>query len=298
MRKSYNALVIFDDLSQHAVAYRQITLLLRRPPGREAYPGDIFYVQARLLERGAQLSKQYGAGSVTIIPLIETRGGDIAAYIPTNVISITDGQVFLSGSIINKGLRPGINLGLSVSRVGSKAQFNCIKYVSKRIKRDYMLFKTYESLSKISSDMDPMLLTYVRRGNTIIKFLSQKLFQTVRVVHQTIAFECLSSGYLDDIDHKYIQLFFDIYFKGFFVEAYLTDSEKLFKYLTLKNLIFTEAVFISASVEPLLGEITSMSKLFTYFFKTQVLSRITGDYNNAYYNLLTSLVKQRVFFKL
>jgi proton translocating ATP synthase F1 alpha subunit len=297
MRKSYNTLVIFDDLSQHAVAYRQITLLLRRPPGREAYPGDIFYVQARLLERGAQLSKQCGAGSVTIIPLIETRGGDIAAYIPTNVISITDGQVFLTSSIINKGLRPGINLGLSVSRVGSKAQFNCIKYVSKKIKRDYMLFKTYESLSKISSDIDPMLITYVRRGNTILKYLSQKLFQTVRIAHQTIAFQCLSAGYLDDMDHRYLQLFFDLYFKGFFVEAYLEDTEKLFKYLILRELAFIESVFITASIEPLLSEVTKLSKLFISFFTTQILTKIAGDYNNIYYNLISSLAKQRLFFK-
>jgi len=263
MRKAYTTLVIFDDLSQQAVAYRQITLLLRQPPGREAYPGDIFYVQSRVLERGAQLSKKCGTGSITIIPLIETKGGDIASFIPTNVISITDGQVFLSSNIINKGLRPGVNIGLSVSRVGSKAQYNCIKYVSKKIKRDYVLYKTYESLSKISSDMDPVLLGFVNRGNTILTFFSQKLFQTVRIVHQTISFFCLSEGYLDEVNLKYVHLFFELYFKAYFVEGYLEDSEELMKYLITRDLVFVESIFIAISIEPSIKDIITLSKAFT-----------------------------------
>lgn len=297
MKKAYNTLVIFDDLSQQAVAYRQITLLLRRPPGREAYPGDIFYVQSRLLERGAQLSKKCGTGSLTVIPLIETKGGDIAAYIPTNVISITDGQVFLSSSIINKGLRPGVNIGLSVSRVGSKAQYNCIKYVSKKIKRDYILYKTYESLSKISSDMDPMLLGYVNRGNTILNFFSQKLFQTVRIVHQSLAFFCLSEGYLDEVNLKYVHLFFELYFKSYFVEGYLDEIEELMKYLITRNIVFIESIFIAISIEPSLKEIIILSKAFTSYFKIKLLPRLNDDIDDLYYNLLRASVKNKVAIK-
>ena len=293
--RAYNALVIFDDLSQHAVAYRQISLLLRIPPGREAYPGDIFYVQARLLERGAQLSKACGAGSLTILPIIETKGGDISAYIPTNVISITDGQVFLSSNIINKGLRPGVNIGLSVSRVGSKAQYNCVKYVSKKIKRDYILYKTYEGLSKISSDMDPMLMAFVNRGVVIMKYLSQKLFKTVKLFHQVIAFYCLSEGFFDNLDAQHIPLFFELYFKGYFVEGYLENNEELFKFLINRNFVFAESVLIASSLEPSLNEISLLSKLFSAFFKDQLLVKITTD--KLYYNILLSAVKNNLVVK-
>lgn len=293
--RSYHALVIFDDLSQHAVAYRQISLLLRIPPGREAYPGDIFYVQARLLERGAQLSKACGAGSLTILPIIETKGGDISAYIPTNVISITDGQVFLSSSIINKGLRPGVNIGLSVSRVGSKAQYNSVKFVSKKVKRDYILYKTYEGLSKISSDMDPLLMAFVNRGTVIMKFLSQKLFQTVRLLHQVIAFYCISEGFFDNIDTTYIPLFFELYFKGYFMEGYLENNEELSKYLIVRNFVFAEAVFISSSLEPSLLDISQLSKLFSSFFKDQLLIKITTD--KLYYNILLAAVRNNLVVK-
>jgi proton translocating ATP synthase F1 alpha subunit len=276
-------------LSQHAIAYRQITLLLRIPPGREAYPGDIFYIQARLLERGAQLSKACGAGSLTILPIIETKGGDISAYIPTNVISITDGQVFLSGSIINKGLRPGVNIGLSVSRVGSKAQYNCVKYVSKKIKRDYMLYKTYEGLSKISSDMDPMLLSFVNRGIVIMKYLSQKLFVTVRLMHQVISFYCLSEGFFDALDTMYMPIFFELYFKGYFSEDYLESNEELFKFLIKRNFVFAESVFISSSIEPSLNEVSLLSRLFSNFFKEELLVKIEED--QLYYSILLNTIK-------
>lgn len=293
--RAYNALVIFDDLSQHAVAYRQMTLLLRIPPGREAYPGDIFYVQARLLERGAQLSKACGAGSLTILPIIETKGGDISAYIPTNVISITDGQVFLSSTIINKGLRPGVNIGLSVSRVGSKAQYNSVKYVSKKIKRDYVLYKAYEGLSKISSDMDPTLMAYVTRGTVIMKYLSQKLFKTVKLLHQVISFHCITEGLLDTINLEYVQLFFELYFKGYFVDSYLDNNEELFKYLINRNAVFAESVFIASSIEPSLKEVSNLSNLFASFFKFSLLPKISTD--KLYYNILIAAVKNNLIIK-
>lgn len=293
--RAYNALVIFDDLSQHAVAYRQITLLLRIPPGREAYPGDIFFVQAKLLERGAQLSKQFGAGSLTVLPLIETKGGDISAYIPTNVISITDGQIFLSSSIINSGLRPGVNIGLSVSRVGSKAQYNCVKYVSKKIKRDYALYKAYEGLSKISSDMDPLLAGFVIRGQRIVSYLSQKLYKTIKLAHQVLSFYCLSEGLLDNVNTSYTTLFFDLYFKGYFVQEYLVDNEELFKYLIERNAVMVESLLISSSIEPSLNEIASLSKLFSEFFKKEVLPKITED--QLYYEILLSAIRNNIVIK-
>ena len=293
--RAYNALVIFDDLSQHAVAYRQITLLLRIPPGREAYPGDIFYVQAKLLERGAQLSKQFGSGSLTILPLIETKGGDISAYIPTNVISITDGQIFLSSNIINAGLRPGVNIGLSVSRVGSKAQYNCVKYVSKKIKRDYILYKTYEGLSKISSDMDPTLLSYVNRGLIILKYLSQKLYKTVKLFKQVITFYCLSEGLFDGIDVSYLGIYFELYFKGYFLSDYLENNEELFKYLMNRNAEFVESLLIASSIEPSLKEIGFLSRLFSNFFKSEIYVRMNT--NEVYYNLVLIALKSNIVLR-
>jgi len=182
----YRAVAIYDDLSQHAVAYRQMSLLLRRPPGREAYPGDVFYVHSRLLERAAQMHRNLGGGSLTALPIIETRGGDISAYIPTNVISITDGQIFLSTDLANKGVRPAINIGLSVSRVGSSAQTPLMRELSRKLKGNYAFYNTYKGVDKLGGDLDPIILSYIRRGVRIDEFFKQGLYQPLTYIRQVI----------------------------------------------------------------------------------------------------------------
>lgn len=222
--RGYHAAIVYDDLSEHAVAYRQISLLLRRPPGREAYPGDIFFIHSRLLERSSQISKKISGGSLTALPIIETKGGDISGYIPTNVISITDGQVFLSTRLFNEGVRPAIDLGLSVSRVGSKAQYNAMKHVCKKIKNDYALYRAYASLAKVSSDLDPILLTYIARGIKLNSFFVQGLYQTVRLSRQVIALHSFGKGYLDNISSEWIPTFFKLLFSGLFFKSYTKSS--------------------------------------------------------------------------
>lgn len=223
--RGYHAAIVYDDLSEHAVAYRQISLLLRRPPGREAYPGDVFFIHSRLLERSSQMSKKLTGGSLTSLPIIETKGGDISGYIPTNVISITDGQIFLSSRLFNEGFRPAVDLGLSVSRVGSKAQYDCMKDVCKKIKSDYSMYKAYASLAKVSSDLDSMLLRYIARGIRMNSFFVQGLYETVRLGHQVMALYSFGKGYLDNVDPDYIRPFFKLFFSGFFFRAYVAKIE-------------------------------------------------------------------------
>lgn len=173
MQKGRDVLVVFDDLSKHAVAYRQMSLLLRRPPGREAYPGDIFYLHSRLLERSAKLSKELGGGSLTALPIIETQEGDVSAYIPTNVISITDGQIFLEGDLFNKGIRPALNVGISVSRVGSSAQTKAMKKVSGKIRLELAQFRELEAFMQFSSDLDADTKARIDSGRKYVEMLKQ-----------------------------------------------------------------------------------------------------------------------------
>jgi F-type H+/Na+-transporting ATPase subunit alpha len=223
--RGYHAAVVYDDLSEHAVAYRQISLLLRRPPGREAYPGDIFFIHSKLLERSAQVSKKLAGGSLTALPIIETKGGDISGYIPTNVISITDGQIFLSTRLFNEGFRPAVDLGLSVSRVGSKAQYDCMKHVCKKVKADYSMYKAYASLAKVSSDLDAVLLRYIARGTRLNNFFIQDLYETVRLGRQVIALHAFGKGYLDNIDPEWISFFFKLLFSGLFFKSYSSSTQ-------------------------------------------------------------------------
>jgi len=216
----YHCAIVYDDLSEHSVAYRQMSLLLRRPPGREAFPGDIFFIHSKLLERSAQMAKRLSGGSLTALPIVETKGGDISGYIPTNVISITDGQVFLSSRLFNEGFRPAVDLGLSVSRVGSKAQYSCMVYVCNKVKSDYSMYKSYASLAKVSSDIDPILLRYIERGIKLNKFLVQGLYERVRLGRQVIALYCFGKGYLDNIDLEWVPFFFKIFFSGLFFKSY------------------------------------------------------------------------------
>ncbi|MDH7600763.1 MAG: F0F1 ATP synthase subunit alpha [Armatimonadota bacterium] len=194
-----HALVVYDDLSKHAQAYRQISLLLRRPPGREAYPGDIFYLHARLLERAAKLSDELGGGSLTALPIIETQLGDISAYIPTNVISITDGQIYLEPDLFYSGVRPAINIGTSVSRVGSSAQKKAMKTVTGMLKLDLARYWELAAFAQFSSDLDKATLAQLARGERIVEILKQPQYQPMKLSEQVVIIYAATHGYLDDL---------------------------------------------------------------------------------------------------
>lgn len=196
---SKHALVIFDDLSKHAVAYRQMSLLLRRPPGREAYPGDVFFLHSRLLERAAKLSDELGAGSLTALPIIETQAGDISAYIPTNVISITDGQIFLDTSLFYQGIRPAISVGLSVSRVGGAAQTKAVKSVSGGLKLSLAQFRELAAFAQFSSDLDAETKQAIERGQLLTELLKQKQYQPLSVAEQAATVMAATNGAFDDV---------------------------------------------------------------------------------------------------
>ena len=195
-----HALIIYDDLSKHAVAYRQMSLLLRRPPGREAYPGDVFYLHSRLLERAAKLSDDKGGGSLTALPIIETQAGDISAYIPTNVISITDGQIFLETELFNQGIRPAVNVGLSVSRVGSAAQTKAMKKVAGSIKLELAQYREMAAFAQFGSDLDASTQRLLNRGSKLTELLKQDQYSPMSVAQQVIAVFSGVRGYLDDVE--------------------------------------------------------------------------------------------------
>lgn len=202
-----HALIIYDDLSKHAVAYRQVSLLLRRPPGREAYPGDVFYLHSRLLERAAKLSDENGAGSLTALPIIETQGGDVSAYIPTNVISITDGQIFLETELFYKGIRPAINVGLSVSRVGSAAQVKAMKQVAGTVKLDLAQFRELQAFAQFGSDLDPSTKKLLDRGQRMTELLKQDQFATLQMEEEVAVMYAGVKGYLDSLNLKQVKEF-------------------------------------------------------------------------------------------
>jgi F-type H+-transporting ATPase subunit alpha len=194
-----HGLMIYDDLSKQAVAYRQMSLLLRRPPGREAYPGDVFYLHSRLLERAAKLSDAHGAGSLTALPIIETQAGDVSAYIPTNVISITDGQIFLETELFYRGIRPAINVGLSVSRVGSAAQIKAMKQVAGTIKLELAQYREMAAFSQFASDLDASTQRLLARGARLTELLKQPQFTPLPVEEQVVAIFAGVRGYLDRV---------------------------------------------------------------------------------------------------
>ncbi|MDE6047390.1 MAG: F0F1 ATP synthase subunit alpha [Anaeroplasmataceae bacterium] len=199
MFQGKDVLIVYDDLSKHAVAYREMSLLLHRPPGREAYPGDVFYLHSRLLERAAKLSDKLGGGSITALPIIETQAGDISAYIPTNVISITDGQIFLQSDYFYKGIRPAINPGLSVSRVGGAAQTKAIKKVSGTLRLDLASYRELEAFTQFGSDLDASTKARLDRGKRTQEILKQGLHKTLAMEEEAIILYCLTSGLLDQI---------------------------------------------------------------------------------------------------
>ena len=194
-----HAVIFYDDLSKHAVAYREMSLILRRPPGREAYPGDVFYLHSRLLERAAKLSDEKGAGSITAFPIIETQAGDVSAYIPTNVISITDGQIFLETDLFNSGIRPAINVGLSVSRVGGAAQIKAMKQVSGTLRLDLAAFRELQAFAQFASDLDEASRNQLERGQRMVELLKQPPYQPIPVEKQVVALYAGTRGFLDDI---------------------------------------------------------------------------------------------------
>jgi len=195
-----HTLCVYDDLSKQAAAYRQLSLVLRRPPGREAYPGDVFYLHSRLLERAAKLSDALGGGSLTALPVIETQAGDVSAYIPTNVISITDGQIFLETDLFYSNVRPAINPGISVSRVGGNAQIKAMKQVAGRLRLDYAQYRELEAFAQFASDLDAATQKQLARGQRIVEVLKQGQYQPMAVEHQIMVIYAVTNGYLDDVE--------------------------------------------------------------------------------------------------
>jgi F-type H+-transporting ATPase subunit alpha len=225
MYKGRATLVVYDDLSKQAQAYRQMSLLLRRPPGREAYPGDVFYLHSRLLERAAKLSDQLGAGSMTALPIIETQAGDVSAYIPTNVISITDGQIFLSSDLFNAGLRPAVNAGISVSRVGSAAQTKAMKQVAGKVKLELAQFAELEAFAQFASDLDKATQNQLARGQRLRELLKQPQYSPLPMTDQVSIIYAGINGYLDDLPAEKVTA----YIKG--LREYLYTSKP--KYIEL-----------------------------------------------------------------
>lgn len=209
MEQGKNVLIVYDDLSKHAVAYRTLSLLLKRSPGREAYPGDVFYLHSRLLERACRLNEENGGGSITALPIIETQAGDISAYIPTNVISITDGQIFLMSELFNSGQRPAIDSGLSVSRVGSSAQYKCMKQASKSLKIELASFHELQAFAKFGSDVDDITKNTLKHGNILMEVLKQNQYTPMTFIQQTIEIFTAQNKYLDDLDVKLVRKFLD-----------------------------------------------------------------------------------------
>ncbi|MBU1922513.1 F0F1 ATP synthase subunit alpha [Patescibacteria group bacterium] len=205
MEKGKDVLVVYDDLSKHAWAYREISLLLRRPPGREAYPGDIFYLHSRLLERSAKLNKDFGGGSLTALPIIETQAGDVSAYIPTNVISITDGQIYLEGDLFYRGVRPALNVGLSVSRVGSSAQIKAMKQVAGKLRLDLAQFRELEAFAQFATDLDEATRKQLERGKRVVEVLKQDQYAPMPVENQVAVIYAVTNGLLDQIPAEEIK---------------------------------------------------------------------------------------------
>ena len=224
MEQGKHVLIVYDDLTKHAQAYRAMSLLLKRPPGREAYPGDVFYLHSRLLERAVKLSDELGGGSITALPIIETQAGDVSAYIPTNVISITDGQIFLESSLFNSGVRPAINAGISVSRVGGAAQTKGIKQVAGKLRLDLAQFRELEAFAQFASDLDAATKKQLLRGQKLTEVLKQPQYKPLTVAQQVSILFAANEGFLDNVDNKEINAFKAGWFE--FFEANMPELSK------------------------------------------------------------------------
>ena len=224
MEQGKHVLIVYDDLTKHAQAYRAMSLLLKRPPGREAYPGDVFYLHSRLLERAVKLNDELGGGSITALPIIETQAGDVSAYIPTNVISITDGQIFLESALFNSGVRPAINAGISVSRVGGAAQTKGIKQVAGKLRLDLAQFRELEAFAQFASDLDAATKKQLLRGQKLTEVLNQPQYKPLSVAQQVTILFAANEGFLDDIDNKNINDYKNGWFEYF--EANMPELSK------------------------------------------------------------------------
>ena len=261
MRQGYDAVVVYDDLSRHAVAFRHMALLLRRTPGRDAFPSDVFFVHARLLERAAQLST---GGSLTALPIVQTLGGDLSGYISTNIISITDGQIFLVQNLINKGIRPAVDLTLSVSRVGSAAQYSAMTYVSKRAKVIYSMYKTYAGSASVGG-LSGDIKVYVNRGERLIAFMTQSKFETYSLYKQLVGLFALSLPAMDVIMPSNVHLFFMLLWLRHFDYVLGLNDHLLAYYCNARSIEPMLMVFGFELVEEDITEIiTQFSKFFAY----------------------------------
>lgn len=250
-----HALVIFDDLTKQAAAYRELSLLLRRPPGREAYPGDVFYLHSRLLERASKLSNELGGGSLTALPIIETQEGDVSAYIPTNVISITDGQIYLEPNLFNNGVRPAVNVGISVSRVGGSAQIKAMKKIAGTLRLDLAQYRELEAFAKFGSDLDKATQQQLRRGERLVEILKQKQYAPLGVEKQVVVIYAASKGYFDEIPVDKCKQF----------EAdFLTEMENL------HSDVLTEIIEKKDLTENVVSKLNSILDDFTNRFKQSI----------------------------
>jgi len=229
-----HALAIYDDLSKHATAYRQLSLLLRRPPGREAFPGDVFYLHSRLLERAAKLNDEMGAGSLTALPIIETQLDDVTAYIPTNVISITDGQIYLQSDLFYAGVRPAINVGISVSRVGSNAQTKMMKKVAGSLRLELAQFRELEDFARFGSDLDKATMAQLTRGEKLVEILKQKQYVPMRVEKQVLIIYAAINGFLDDMPTKHLAQF-EVEYQAFMADKYPDVVNEMAKSLQITD---------------------------------------------------------------
>jgi len=235
MEQGKDALIVYDDLSKHAWAYRQVSLLLRRPPGREAYPGDIFYLHSRLLERAAKLHPDYGGGSLTALPIIETQAGDVSAYIPTNVISITDGQIYLESDLFYAGIRPALNVGISVSRVGGKAQAKAMRQVAGKLKLEMAQYRELAAFAQFGSDLDRATRAQLERGMRIQEVLKQPQYEPVPLDHQVMVLFAVTNNYLDDVPVEKIRDF-EMAFRRFMDTAHPEVGQAIMRDLALSDM--------------------------------------------------------------
>ena len=264
MDQGKDALVIYDDLTKHAWAYRQISLLLKRPSGREAYPGDIFYLHSRLLERAARLDDKHGGGSLTALPIIETQAGDVSAYIPTNVISITDGQIYLEADLFNAGTRPAVNPGLSVSRVGGAAQVKMMKQVAGSLRLDLAQYRELATFAQFGSDLDAATQARLERGKRLVEILKQDQMKPLDVTSQVVIIWAASYGYFDNIPISEVANF-----EARIITA-ITTNKKLKDYLDSKKEIDD---FATKELEKLLDSVTNKSSVVAKSSVSSVVAR-------------------------
>jgi len=256
MYEGRHALCMYDDLSKHAQAYRQLSLLLRRPPGREAYPGDVFYLHSRLLERAAKLRDDLGGGSLSAIPVIETQAGDVSAYIPTNVISITDGQIYLEGDLFYAGVRPAVNVGLSVSRVGGNAQTKAMKKVAGRLRLNLAQYRELVAFTQFGSELDKATHAQLTRGERMVEILKQDQYQPMSLAHQVAILYVGNQGHLDDLAREQVKPF-EAAFHQFLEERYPDVLHEIEKTKDLPEAIAARLDEASAACKPQLSTVSS-----------------------------------------